>query len=125
MNEQLLFEDESYVIRGAIYEVYKTLGSGHLEEVYQNALEEELRLRGIPFEAKKPLHIMYKGRDCGLYEPDVICYGKIILELKAVETIHPKHDAQLMNYLKATGIKLGFLVNFGAYPKVDIRRRAL
>lgn len=125
MNEQLLFEDESYVIRGAIYEVYKTLGSGHLEEVYQNALEEELRLRGIPFEAKKPLHIMYKGRDCGLYEPDVICYGKIILELKAVETIHPKHEAQLMNYLKATGIKLGFLVNFGAYPKVDIRRRAL
>lgn len=125
MNEQLLFEDESYVIRGAIYEVYKTLGSGHLEEVYQNALEEELRLRGIPFEAKKPLHIMYKGRDCGLYEPDVICYGKIILELKAVESLHPKHDAQLMNYLKATGIKLGFLVNFGAYPKVDIRRRAL
>lgn len=125
MNEQLFLEDESYAIRGAIYEVYKTLGSGHLEEVYQNALEEELRIRGIPFEAKKPLHIMYKGRDCGLYEPDVICYGKIIIELKAVETLHPKHEAQLINYLKATGIKLGLLVNLGAYPKVDIRRRVL
>ena len=125
MNENLLFEDESYAIRGAIYEVYKMLGCGHLEEVYQNALEEELCLCGIPFVAKKPLHIMYKGRDCGLYEPDLICYDKIILELKAVESLHPKHEAQLMNYLKATNLNLGFLVNFGAYPKVDIKRRAL
>ena len=125
MNEQLLYEDESYAIRGAIYEVYKTLGSGHLEEVYQNALEEELRIRGIAFEAKKPLHVFYKGRDCGLYEPDLVCCGKIIVELKAVEALHPKHEAQLMNYLKATSRRLGFLVNFGSYPKADIRRRVL
>ena len=65
---------------------------------------------------------MYKGRDCGLYEPDLICFDKIIVELKAVEALHQKHSAQLMNYLRATGHKLGLLVNFCAYPKVDIRR---
>ena len=122
MDEKLIYEEETFAIRGAIFEVYKTLGDGYLEEVYQNALEEELRLRGIPFAAKKELHIMYKGRDCGLYEPDFICFDKIIVELKAVETLHPKHSAQLMNYLRATGHKLGLLVNFCAYPKVDIRR---
>ena len=122
MEEKLLYENETFAIRGAIYEVYKTLGVGYLEEVYQNALEQELQLRGIPFAAKKELHIMYKGRDCGLYEPDFICYDEIIVELKAVEALHQKHSAQLMNYLKATGIKLGMLVNFCSYPKVDIRR---
>ena len=122
MEEKLIYEEETYAIRGAIFEVYKTLGDGYLEEVYQNALEEELKLRGVPFVAKKQLHIMYKGRDCGLYEPDFICCDKIIVELKAVETLHPKHSAQLMNYLRATGHKLGLLVNFCSYPKVDIRR---
>ena len=122
MNEKLIYEKETYALRGAIFEVYKTLGDGYLEEVYQNALEEELKLRGVPFVAKKQLHIMYKGRDCGLYEPDFICSDKIIVELKAVETLHPKHSAQLMNYLRATGHKLGLLVNFCSYPKVDIRR---
>ena len=122
MEEKLIYEEETYAIRGAIFEVYKTLGDGYLEEVYQNALEEELKLRGLPFVAKKELHIMYKGRDCGLYEPDFICFDKIIVELKAVEALHPKHSAQLMNYLKATGHKLGLLVNFGAYPKAEIRR---
>ena len=122
MEEKLIYEDETFAIRGAIFEVYKTLGDGYLEEIYQNALEEELKLRGVPFVAKKQLHIMYKGRDCGLYEPDFICYDKIIVELKAVESLHPKHSAQLMNYLRATGHKLGLLVNFCSYPKVDIRR---
>ena len=122
MEEKLIYEEETYAIRGAIFEVYKTLGDGYLEEVYQNALEEELKLRGLPFVAKKELHIMYKGRDCGLYEPDFICFDKIIVELKAVEALHPKHSAQLMNYLKATGHKLGLLVNFCSHPKVDVRR---
>ena len=125
MENELICEDETYAIRGAVYEVYKTLGNGYLEEVYQNALEEELKLRGIPFEAKKELHIHYKGRDCGLYVPDFICYGKIILELKAVEDIHQKHIAQTMNYLKATKYKLGLLINFWAYPQVYIKRIAL
>ena len=122
MEEKLICAEETYAIRGAVFEVYKTLGSGYLEEVYQNALEEELKLRGIPFEAKKQLHIFYKGRDCGIYEPDLICFQKVIVELKAVESLHPKHSAQLMNYLCATGHKLGLLVNFCACPKVEIKR---
>ena len=122
MDEKLIYEEETYAIRGAIFEVYKTLGDGYLEEVYQNAMEEELKLRGIPFVAKKELHIMYKGRDCGLYMPDLICFDKIIVELKAVEALHPKHSAQLMNYLTATGFRLGLLVNFWSCPKVDIVR---
>ena len=68
---------------------------------------------------------MYKGRDCGLYRPDFICFEKIIVEIKAVEALHQRHSAQLMNYLKTTGHKLGLLVNFGAYQKVDIRRIAV
>ena len=121
--EPLIYETESYDIRGAIFEVYSILGSGYLEEVYQNALEEEFRLRGIPFEAKKKIDVVYKGRNCGnYYFPDFICYDKIIVEIKAVESIHEKHKAQLMNYLKATGYKVGFLVNFGSYPKVSIYR---
>ena len=121
MDENLIYEEETYAIRGAIFEVYKTLGDGYLEDVYQNALDEELKQRGIPFVAQKELHI-YKGRECGLYKPDFICFDKIIVEIKAVESLHQKHSAQLMNYLKATGHRLGLLVNFGAYPKVDIRR---
>ncbi len=119
---KLIYCEETYAIRGAIFEVYEALGAGFLEEVYQNALEEELKQRGIPFVAKKQLHINYKGRDCGLYIPDIVCWDKIILELKAVESLSPKHQAQLHNYLHATGMKLGLLVNFGSFPKVEIRR---
>ena len=123
--DELIYPTESYSIRGAIYEVYKVLGPGFLEEVYQNALEEEFGLRAIPFEAKKRLHIQYKGRDCGdYYAPDFICHGKIIVEIKSVETFHERHRAQLMNYLRATGFRLGFLVNFSSYPRVTIHRIA-
>ena len=121
---QLVYAEESYAIRGAIFEVYKTLGNGYLEEVYQKALEEELRLRAIPFAAQRPLRVVYKGRHCGDYVPDLICYDKIIVELKAVEALHERHKAQVMNYLKATGFRLGLLVNFGAYPKAAILRIA-
>ena len=108
MNEKLIYEEETYAIRGAIFEVYRILGDGYLEDVYQNALDEELKQRGIPFVAQKELRIMYKGRDCGLYRPDFICFENTIVEIKAVESLHPKHSAQLMNYLKATGAgKLG------------------
>ena len=125
MSEDLVYEEESYALRGAIFEVYKTLGNGYLEEVYQNTLEEELRIRRIPYAAKKELYVRYKGCDCGLYEPDFICFDKIIIEIKSVEKIHPKHEAQLVNYLRMTGFRLGLLVNFSAYPKVDIRRRVV
>ena len=80
-----------------------------------------LRLRGVPFEAQKPLPIQYKGDELSLkYVPDLICFGKIIVEIKAMKDIYPEHKAQLLNYLKATGLRVGMLVNFGGHPKVQI-----
>ena len=124
MNEtgSMVYEKECYQIRGALYEVYTVLGTGFAEEVYQEALEKEFRLRGIPFESQKVLQISYKGEPLSkTYKADVVCYGKIILELKAVKNLLPEHEAQLLNYLKATGMRLGFLVNFCHFPKADIR----
>ncbi len=117
-----LYNNETYGIRGAIFEVYKNLGTGFLEDVYQNALEQEFTLREIPFQPQPPLKIFYKGCDCGLYRPDFICYNKIIVELKAVDRLLDQHIAQLLNYLRATGCRLGFLINFNAFPQVEIRR---
>ena len=118
----ILYEQECYAIRGAIYEVYAQLGSGFAEDVYQEALELELGDRSIPFESHPRLTIRYKTRTLQkVYVPDLICHGKIILELKAAKAILPEHEAQLINYLKATSLQLGYLVNFGAYPRADIR----
>ena len=122
----LMFENETFAIRGAIYEVYKTLGSGFLEGVYQEALELELLERGIPYKAQEEIAIAYKGTQLRQkYRADIFCYDKIILELKATKQLLPEHHAQLQNYLRATGMKLGLLVNFCHYPGVDIKRIAL
>lgn len=122
----LIFEDETYAIRGALYEVYKTLGSGFLEGVYQEALELELAERGIPYKSQPEISITYKGAQLRqTYRADVICFDNIIIESKAVKQLLPEHGAQLQNYLRATGMKLGLLVNFGHYPGVDIKRIAL
>jgi GxxExxY protein len=123
MTTELIFKEESYKIIGACFEVYREKGCGFLEAVYQECLEIELRLQGVPFVPKSPLALEYK--QCPLrakYEPDFICYGKIILELKAVTELIEEHRAQVQNYLKATGFKLGLLVNFGHYPKVQLER---
>ena len=126
MDNQLLYEKESFAIRGAVYEVYKQLGAGFLEGVYQEALELELGARGIPFEAQKEICIAHKGTPLKqFYKADIVCYDKIILELKAVKELIGDHSAQLYNYLKATGMKLGFLINFSHYPGVEIKRIAL
>lgn len=126
MNDKIIFREESYAIQGAIFDLYREMGCGFLEAVYQECLEKELRLRGIPFVAQPELQLTYKGEILQQrYKPDLICYGKIIVELKAVKQIAPEHEAQLINYLKATAMKLGLLVNFGAYPKVGITRMAL
>ncbi len=118
----MIYEQEGYAIRGAIIEVSKTLGSGFAEEVYQEALELELMDRGIPFSSQQELSLSYKGRPLRkTYRPDIVCYGKIIVELKAVRALLPEHEAQVINYLKATGFHLGLLVNFGSTPKADIR----
>ena len=110
----LFYQDESYKIRGALFAVHNELGCGFLERVYQDALEVEFRLRNIPYEREKLIHVMYKGHPLGEpYRADFVCYGKVIVELKSVSEILDVHRAQIINYLKATKMKLGFLVNFG------------
>lgn len=110
----LFYRDESYKIRGALFAVHNELGCGFLERVYQDALEVEFRLRNIPYEREKAIQIVYKGEPLGEpYRADFVCYGKVIIELKSVSEILDVHRAQIINYLKATKMKLGFLVNFG------------
>ncbi len=122
---EFLYKEESYAIRGAVFEVYKEIGSGFLEAVYQKCLDKEFTRQGIPFTAQTQLNLAYKGETLKqIYVPDFICYGKIIIEIKGVTNLIPKHRAQLLNYMKATHIKLGFLVNFGHYPQVEIERMA-
>ncbi len=122
----LIYADEVYAIQGSIYEVYKNVGTGFLESVYQECLEIELGQRGIPFVAQKEIDISYKGVTLAQkYRADIVCYEKIILELKAVKQLLPEHHAQLYNYLRATNMRLGLLVNFCNYPGVDIKRIAL
>lgn len=122
----LLFRDEAYRIVGAAMEVYNDKGNGFLEPVYQECMEIELASRDIPFVPQKRLPIVYKGqelRQC--YIPDLVCYQAIIVELKAVREIMDEHRAQLLNYLKATGLRLGLLVNFGRHPKLEWERLVL
>lgn len=122
----LKYEDESYQIRGALFEVYRAMGCGFLEAVYQECLERELSKAGIPFVAQKELILHYKGeRLTQIYKPDFVCFDKIIIELKAVKNLADEHRAQIYNYLKASGYELSFLVNFGHYPKVEIERIVL
>lgn len=126
MEEKLIFKDEVYQIQGACFEVYKNTGTGFLEAVYQESLAMEFQLRNIPFVEQYELALNYKGYPLKqTYKPDFICFGKIIVELKAVSSLSTEHEAQLFNYLKLTNMKLGLLVNFCAYPKVDIRRKVL
>ena len=121
----LLYAEESFKINGAIYEVHKALGPGLLEKVYQEALEKELKLQGIPFEREKSFTITYKGEELEQkYIADFVIYDKIVVELKAVEELLPVHKAQVINYLALTGYKLGLLVNFNArqlYPERIVR----
>lgn len=112
--EHFLYQEESYKIRGAIFAVHRELGCGFLERVYQDAFECEFQERGIPYEREKEIQIMYKGKPLGNpYRADFVCYGKIIVELKALSELDGTHRAQVINYLKATKMKLGLLVNFG------------
>ena len=110
----IVYKEESYQIVGAAFEVYNYLGHGFLEAVYQECLELEFRKRGIPYEREKVLKLYYKGEELKqTYRADFICYGKIIIELKAVSELSESHHAQVYNYLHATNMKLGLLLNFG------------
>jgi GxxExxY protein len=123
IQEKILYKEECYAIQGAVFEVYREMGSGFLEAVYQECLEREFERRGIPHQRKVELTLTYKGEELKkTYEADLICYGKIILELKAVKEVGNEHRAQLFNYLKATGLRLGLLVNFGHHPKATVER---
>ena len=119
----MLYEELSYNIQGACFEVYRTMGCGFLESVYQESLKIDFSDRGIPFDSQKELDLEYKGKRLKQrYMPDFVCYGKIIIELKAVDKIASEHKAQLLNYLHATGMRLGLLVNFGHHPKLEWKR---
>ncbi len=120
---ELLLKDEVYRVIGCAFEVSNDLGCGFLEPVYQEALELELTEQGIPFEAQKRLQIFYKGRPLKKdYIADLIVIGQIVVELKAEERLLPRDEAQLINYLKATRLRVGLLINFGAHPKLEWKR---
>ena len=116
--------DITYAVNGAVFEVNKILGSGFLEKVYENALLVELKKRGIKVESQVSIKVLYKEKVVGEYIADILVEGKVIVELKTVETIDKIHEAQLLNYLKATGIRVGILVNF-KHPKAEIKRMVL
>jgi len=115
MQPNFIFEQETYNIIGCCYEVHKNLGPGFHESVYQEALEIEFLSEGIPYEREMLLNVFYKGQKLNkTYVADFVCYEKIILELKAVDSIHPEYISQVINYLKATKHQLGLIVNFGS-----------
>ena len=122
----IIYRQESFEIMGACFEVYNELGPGYLEEVYHECLKIEFALRSIPFESKKPLVLNYKGRRLKTeYVPDFICYDKIIVEIKTVSTVGDIFRAKVKHYLKSSGFRLGLLVNFCHFPKLEHERIVL
>jgi len=120
----LLYKDEVYQIVGAAIEVHRELGPGFLEAVYQEALEIELAERGILFEAQKALKIVYKGRRLKKeYVADLVCYDKIVVEFKAMDKLSSRETAQVLNYLKATGLRVGLIINFGSEGVLEWEQR--
>jgi GxxExxY protein len=123
--KDIVFKEESYTVMGACFEVYNAKGCGFLEPVYQECLHIEFEHQGIPAIAKPVLTLSYRGRALlQTYQADFVCYGKIIVELKAVSALADEHRAQLLNYLHATGFQLGLLVNFGHHPRLEYERVA-
>ena len=122
-HEPVLYAREVFAILGAIFEVNGQMGAGFLEAVYQECLAHEFSARTIPFRADVPLSLSYKGQPLRqTYRADFVCFDRIIVELKALTTLTSEHRAQVLNYLRVTGYKLGLLVNFGCAPKACIER---
>ncbi|ABL00070.1 GxxExxY protein [Pelobacter propionicus] len=122
----LLYEKETYAIRGVVFEVYREMGCGFLEAVYQECLEKEFNRCGIPCAAQQELKLSYKGTPLNqTYRPDFVCFDSIIVEIKALSATTGEHKAQVLNYLKASEKRLGLLVNFGCYPKATVERIVL
>ena len=118
-----MFKEEGYRLMGAAFEVYNRLGYGMAEEVYQQSLEVELRLRGIPFESKHELTVFYKGHELETrYKPDLLVYDGIVVELKAVAELISDHEAQLFNYMRIARKRVGYLLNFGRKGELEWKR---
>jgi GxxExxY protein len=123
---ELYYKKESYDIIGAAMHVYNVLGPGFVESVYQEALEMEFQKRKIPYEREKDIDLFYEGALMRVkFRPDFICYGKIIVELKAVQQLDDMNRVQVYNYLKATQYKLGWLLNFGSHDGLEMERKVL
>lgn len=124
-HEHLRFREEVYQIQGAVFEVNRVLGVGFLEAAYQEGLALEFKARGIPFAAQPTLKLDYKGTALrAVYVPDFICFESVLIELKAVSALAKEHRAQVINYLKASGLRVGLLVNFGGAGRAQIERIA-
>ena len=122
----LIHKHETYEVLGACFEVYREKGCGFLEGVYQECLEVEFGLRALPARPLVTLPLSYKGRALSkVYQADFICFDQILVELKAVSRLIDEHRAQVQNYLHATGLRVGLLVNFGHFPKVEHERFVL
>ena len=126
MNDPVIYREECYRTIGACVAVHQDKGNGFVEPVYQDALEIELELTGIPFDAQRNYPIQYRGRTLShTYTPDLLCFETIIVELKAAKALTDEHRAQVLNYFKVTGLQLGLLVNFGSHPKLEWERIVL
>ncbi|MBI3408610.1 MAG: GxxExxY protein [Planctomycetes bacterium] len=120
---EIILKEEAYAAVGAAIEVHKELGPGFAEPVYQEAMELELKSRGIPAEPQKELAIYYKGQKLSKkYVPDFVVFDKITVELKALSCLTSQEDAQVLKYLKATGMRLGILINFGSHGRLEWKR---
>ena len=123
---EIIYREDSYRIMGACFEVYREKGCGFLEAVFQECLEIEFRLQGISFVSHPSLSLEYKGRPLRQnYTPDFVCADTIVLEIKAMSKLCDEHRAQVHNYLRASGRRLGLLVNFGHYPGIEYERIAV
>ncbi len=121
-----MFKQEGYDLMGAAFEVYNELGYGMAEEIYQAALEVELRLRAIPFTAKAELDVFFKGHLLRpRYRPDLLVFGEIVVELKALKELCTEHEAQLFNYMRIVRKQVGYLINFGKKGELEWKRFVL
>jgi GxxExxY protein len=119
----LIHKDETYKILGACFEVYREMGCGFTEAIYQECLELEFGMQSIPYFTKPQLRLKYKDKLLKKkFEPDFVCFELVVVELKSVSDLINDHRAQLQNYLNATGMRVGLLVNFGHYPKLEYER---
>ena len=118
-----IYKEEGYKLMGAAFEVHNVQGYGMAEEIYQECLEIELELRGIPFKAKQELRCFYKGRELKKrYVPDLFVFDALVVELKAVTQLLPEHEAQLINYMRITKQPVGYLLNFGSKGGLEWKR---